>query len=89
MDKFDFESYNECYACLLGKMAKSPFTKQGERTNERLELIHSDVCGPMRSMARDGFYYFITFIDDFSRYKYVYLLRHKSEFFEKVQGVQS
>lgn len=83
LDKFDFESYETCEACLLGKMAKAPFTKQGERATERLELIHSDVCGPMRSMARGGFYYFITFTDDFSRFGYVYLLKHKSESFER------
>ena len=83
LDKFDFKPYNQCDACLLGKMAKAPFTKQGERANERLELIHSDVCGPMRSMARGGFYYFITFTNDFSIYEYVYILRHKSESFEK------
>ena len=48
-----------------------------------LELIHSDVCGPMKPSARDGFRYFITFIDDYSRYGYVYLMRNKSESFDK------
>ena len=37
----------------------------------------------MRTMARGGFYYFITFTDDFSRYGYVYLLKNKSDSFEK------
>ena len=83
LDKFDFESYDECEACLLGKMTKAPFSKTGERASAQLELIHSDVCGPMRTMARGGFYYFITFTDDFSRYGYVYLLKHKSDSFEK------
>ena len=83
LDKFDFESYEECEPCLIGKMTKAPFTGIGERATERLELIHSDVCGPMRTMARGGFYYFITFTDDFSRYGYVYLMKNKSESFEK------
>ena len=83
LDKFNFESYDECEACLLGKMAKAPFTKTGKRVSAQLELIHSDVCGPIRIMARGGFYYFITFIDDFSRYGYVYLLKHKSDSFKK------
>ena len=48
-----------------------------------LELIHTDLCGPMSSTARGGFQYFITFTDDLSRYGYVYLMRHKSETFEK------
>ena len=83
MDKFDFESYKKCEPCLIAKMTKAPFTGQGERATKRLELIHSDVCGPMCTMARGGFYYFITFTDDFSRYGYVYLLKNKSESFEK------
>ena len=83
LDKFDFESYEACEPCLIGKMTKAPFTGQGERATERLELIHSDVCGPMRTMARGGFYYFITFTDDFSRYGYVYLMKNKSDSFEK------
>ncbi|KAG8490824.1 hypothetical protein CXB51_013933 [Gossypium anomalum] len=42
-----------------------------------------DVCGPINTQARGGFHYFITFTDDFSRYGYVYLMRHKSEALEK------
>ncbi|KAG8474765.1 hypothetical protein CXB51_031711 [Gossypium anomalum] len=42
-----------------------------------------DVCGPINTQARGRFHYFITFIDDFSRYGYVYLMRHKSEALEK------
>ncbi|KAL8134002.1 hypothetical protein AgCh_009177 [Apium graveolens] len=64
-------------------MAKAPFTGQGERATERLGLIHSDVCGPMRTMAKGGFYYFITFTDDFSRCGYVYLLKNNSDSFKK------
>ena len=48
-----------------------------------LEIIHSDVCGLMTTLAREGFSYFITFIDDYSRYGYVYLMKYKSEAFEK------
>ena len=64
-------------------MTKTPFTGQSERDNELLGLIHNDVCGPFNSTARGGFQYFITFTDDFSRYGYVYLMKHKYESFEK------
>jgi hypothetical protein len=43
----------------------------------------------MSSIARDGFQYFITFTDDFSRYIYIYLMRHKSESFEKFKEFQN
>ena len=41
------------------------------------------MCGPFDVQARGGYTYFITFIDDLSRYGYVYLMKHKSEVFEK------
>jgi transposase InsO family protein len=43
----------------------------------------------MSSVARGGFQYFITFIDDFSRYGYIYLMRHKFELFEKFKEFQN
>ena len=49
----------------------------------KLELVHTDVCGPMSTKAKGGYEYFITFIDDYSRYGYMYLMRRKSETFEK------
>ena len=52
---FDFESYETCEACLLGKMTKTSFTSFSERASDLLELIHTDVCGLMSSTARRGF----------------------------------
>ena len=63
-------------------MTKTPFTGHTERVNDLLGLIHSDVCGPLSSTARGGYQYFITFTNDFSRYGYVYLMKHKSKSFE-------
>jgi hypothetical protein len=83
LSSFDFESFDTCESYLLGKMTKAPFTGQSERASGLLGLVHTDVCGPMSSIAKGGFQYFITFIDDFSRYGYIYLMRHKSESFEK------
>jgi hypothetical protein len=80
---FDFESYKTCEACLLGKMTKTPFIGFPERALDLLELIHTDVCRPMCMTARGGFQYLITFTNDLSRYGYVYLMKHKSETFEK------
>ena len=74
---------------LAGKMTKSPFAKSCERAYELLELIHNDVCGPMSTTARGGYQYFVTFTDDLSRYGYIYLMRHKSETFEKFKEFQN
>ena len=64
-------------------MTKTPFTSFPERALDLLELIHIDVCGPISTTVRGEFQYFITFTDDLNRYGYVYLMRHKSETFEK------
>ena len=47
------------------------------------KIIHSDVCGPFIEIARGGFVYFITFIDDLSRYGHLFFMKHKNESFEK------
>ena len=72
-----------CEACLQGKMTRSPFVGQMARAKDVLEIILSDVCGPFREMAKGGFYYFVTFIDDLSRFGYLFLLKNKSESFKK------
>jgi flavin-dependent dehydrogenase len=64
-------------------MTKALFTKKGTRISDLLEFIHIDVCGPMSTCARGDYSYFITFTDDHSRYGYVYLMRYKSESFNK------
>jgi hypothetical protein len=48
-------SFDTCESCLLGKMTKAPFTSQSERASDMLGLVHTNVCGPMSSMARGGF----------------------------------
>ena len=62
-------------------MTKRSFSAKGFRAKEPLELVHSDVCGPLNVQARGGYEYFVTFIDDYSRYEYVYLMQRKSETF--------
>ena len=64
-------------------MTKRLFNGKPERCTGTLELIHTDVCGPLSVRARNQHVYFITFTDDYSPYGYVYLMRQKSESFEK------
>ena len=64
-------------------MTKRPFNAKDRRAQDLLELVHLDVCGPMSTQVRGGYEYFITFTDDYSRFGYVYLMKRKSETFEK------
>ncbi|GJW19266.1 retrotransposon protein, putative, ty1-copia subclass [Tanacetum coccineum] len=78
----DDESFDQCVSCLSGKMTRKSFPHRPERATDLLGIIHTDVCGPLRHVSRQGASYFITFTDDYSRYGYVYLLKHKHEVFE-------
>ncbi|KAJ9548797.1 hypothetical protein OSB04_021340 [Centaurea solstitialis] len=89
LGNFDYKPFDNCESCLSGKMTKQPFNSENERATDLLEIIHTDVCGPFSHVARGGYWYFITFTDDFSRYGYVYLMRHKSETFEKFKEYQN
>ncbi|GJR63154.1 zinc finger, CCHC-type containing protein [Tanacetum coccineum] len=83
------ESLKKCKSCIFGKMARKSFPHQVEKAKDLLGLIHTDVCGPFRTVSREGASYFNTFIDDFSRYDYVYLMKHKHEVFETFKVFQN
>ncbi|GJX11008.1 putative RNA-directed DNA polymerase [Tanacetum coccineum] len=78
----DDESFDQCVSCLSGKMTRKSFSHRPERATNPLGIIHTDVCGPLRHVSRKYASYFITFTDDYSRYDYIYLLKHKHEVFE-------
>ena len=73
----------------MGKMTKTPFSRTMERATDLLEIIHTDVCNPMSVDARGKYHYFLIFTDNLSRYEYIYLMKHKSETFEKFKEFQS
>ena len=83
LELLDYESLDACEPCLTGKMTKTPFSGTMERATDLLEIIHTDVCGPMNIEACDGYHYFLTFTDDLSIYGYICLMKQKSETFEK------
>ena len=60
------------------------FPKSGGRqVTKLLEIVHSDVCGRLEAKSLNGAEYFVTFIDDKSRYVWIYILKNKSEVFKK------
>ncbi|KAG5323078.1 POLX protein, partial [Pseudoatta argentina] len=58
----------ECETSIKGKMSRSAFPKESNSTTELLELIHTDICGPMRVSSDSRARYFITFINDCFRW---------------------
>lgn len=72
-----------CIACIEGKTCKSPFKNKGTRASDMLELVHTDICGPMEEPSFGGSRYVLLFIDDFTRKTHVYFLKTKNETFDK------
>ena len=70
-----------CEACKAGKMHANPFPISHSRASKPLQLVHSDIHGPVKVPTHQGYRYWVTFIDDFSCFKAVYLLKQKSETF--------
>lgn len=80
----------ECVSCAKGKICVKPFPQMTEnRSKDLLQLIHSDICGPMNVSSNGGSRYFVTFIDDFSRYVAIYFLKSKDEVFEAFKNFKT
>ena len=78
-----------CEPCILGKMQRAPFPVRPSRSSRAGELIHTDLKGPLSAMGKGGHRYFVTYLDDFSDYAFVYFLRHKSEQFAAFKDFES
>ena len=78
LESLDFTDFDVYVDCIKGKQTK---TKRfgANRSSDVLELIHTDICGPFPTVSWNGQQYFITFIDDYSRYGYLYLNHEKSQ----------
>jgi hypothetical protein len=83
-ENIDSSDKNHCETCISTKMTKKPFKSSERRATKPLELVHSDIAGPMRTpTANGGELYVINFVDDFSRHTKVYLMKRKSQALEK------
>ena len=84
---FNFSNLDcsNCEVCKLAKHTRLPFANSNSKSNHIFELVHSDVWGPAPVNSYNDFKYFVTFIDDFSRLTYLYLLKNKSEVFSHFQ----
>jgi hypothetical protein len=79
--QINIEHHDVCRGCVLGKFAKSSFPSSDTRSVGILDLVHTNVCGPMTWRSLSGCEYYLTFIDDYSRKTWIYFLKAKSEVF--------
>ena len=73
----------QCTTCIRSKCTQKPFGTSESRSADILQIIHTDLCGPMNKHSIGGAKYMLTFIDDHSRYAFVYFLKSKDETFCK------
>ena len=71
-----------CKQCQLGKMTKSSFKRKNYTSNEVLEVVHTNLCGPIEVQSYKGDRYIMLFVDDYSRMMTVMFLKQKSEAFQ-------
>ncbi|GKB22050.1 putative ribonuclease H-like domain-containing protein, partial [Tanacetum coccineum] len=80
LPKLKFEKDHLCSACAMGKSKKKPHKPKSEDTNqEKLYLLHMDLCGPMCVASVNGKKYILVIVDDYSRFTWVKCLRSKDE----------
>ena len=72
--------------CMKGK---NTFPSRESKAKGILEIIHSDVCGPMSSSSTSGYVYYVSFIDDFYRNTCIYFINNKDEVFKKFKEFKS
>lgn len=75
----------DCVACIKGKQVRLPFPGKRQRASRVLELIHADLSGKISHPTWDNYIYFALLEDDFSGHFHIYLLKHKSDFFDALK----
>jgi hypothetical protein len=76
-----------CKGCAQGKNVKHSFPNSNSRAKRVLDIVHSDVCGPMSTTSLSNYVYYVSCIDDYSRKTWIYLLKAKNEVFGKFKRI--
>lgn len=85
----DSEKLGFCETCALGKLTQKPFPKSSSRETNLLELVHTDLYGPMRTESIGKAKYFVTFIEDSTRICDVKFLKRKSDLLEAFKSYKT
>ena len=90
MSCLEKDTDHQCEACAQAKMHRVPVPKVSRNKSSRpLQLIHSDVCGPMNVNSIGGSKYILSFTDDYTKYVTVFFLKNKSEVLSKFKEYES
>ena len=78
-----------CEGYVESKMCRNPFKLVGVRSTRKLQLVHSNMCGPMPTESLGGHKYFVKFTDDYSRHCFVYFMKHPFEVLSKFKEFEA
>jgi len=79
----------QCETCIMAKHEKKPFKGHRTRATKPLQIIHTNVCGPITPKTWDNKRYILTFFDDFRHFTVVYLLETKAQVYEFFQSYEA
>ncbi|CAL2250163.1 unnamed protein product [Prunus armeniaca] len=86
LGNFNCHDISDCSGCKLAKFSSLPFTRSSSISLAPFDLIHSDVWGQAPISSKGGARYYVSFIDDYSRYCWIYLMKRRSDFFTIFQN---
>lgn len=75
-----------CKVCIMAKQVRKPFNTERQRATRPLQIIHTDVCGPISPNTYDNKKYIVTVLDDYTHYTRAYLMEQKNEAFEIIKN---
>ena len=81
--KIQIEHEGVCKGCAQGKNTKNPYPKSDSKEKGILDIIHSDICRPMKTNSLRRYVSYASFIDDYSRKTWIYFLKNKDEVFQR------
>ena len=85
----DFLDFDTCVDCIKGKLTTKIRNSKANRCTKWLGIIHTNICGSFTPPAMGGHKYFITFIDDYSCYRFIELIHEKSDSLEAFKAFKA
>ena len=87
--ELQIEHEGVCKGCAQGNNAKNPYPKSDSKAKGILDIIHIDICRPMKTISLRGCVYYASFIDEYSCKTWIYFLKKKDEVFERFKEFKS
>ncbi|CAL5369179.1 unnamed protein product [Camellia sinensis] len=82
LGNFSIDDISECRGCKIPKMSALPFNKSSSISSSHFQLVRTDVWGPSPIVTKGGSQYYVSFVDDYSRFTWMYLMTRKSDFYK-------